>query len=216
MYILKSGVRFLYIAEMKKFKNIQDYFTFVSSVKKPEIDPYDEEQWDDFGNVRITDSELNGFIDYVVRNVRENSRDNVAPNKTLINNIVLNNKDIMLRYHDIMKFLDDNFYMDNSDKAKGLLHKTGRSKWIPKRDFIIEKNLDLHRIGGYFRKGRSYSGITKLGDILEKELNINVDYDTNDDTYVIYGNMISAFWMLKKVWERPSEFWWNFKENTTD
>ena len=185
---------------MKKFKNIQDYYTFVSSIKNLDNDPYDEEQWvDDFDdNIKITDTELSKFIDYMVRVVRENKMDNVAPNRTLINNIILNNKDIMLRYHDIMKFLEDNFYMDESPDAVRLVNKTGKSKWIPRRDFIIEK--DGFRKGGYFRKGHSYCGISKLGDILERELNMDVDYETDDDTYVIYGNMIAAFWMLKKVW----------------
>jgi len=189
---------------MKKFKNIEDYYSYVDSIKKRYVpqDPYGEENWEydqsftfDLNNLN---KDLKDFLDYssdmVIRKTGA-----YYPKEFIINQFLIENKEIILKYNEIKKFLDDNFI------------KNKKGNWSPIRDFIFnaggrrdfrfgnaeiqfKNNCPVHRVGKMYNLNNTLFDLSFIiGEIFEIHAKVELFVDEMN-IFLLSPYDIAIYW----------------------
>jgi len=189
---------------VKKFKNIENYYSYIETLKKrgvPTEDPYGEENWDDEEDIRIDlnnlDKDLKDFLFFMTKDVINTFDIIFESEEFIVYQFLRKNKDLILKFKDIKKFLDDNFYITKDPEAKiGFYRPSLKSRikiHLKKESFLRDKiNLSLAPYKNLRGNPQLLSYIIDTFDIIDSS---TADWYEEDDPYSLTPHEISFYWI---------------------
>jgi len=183
---------------MKKFNNIEDYYSFLdqNKSKSSDNDPYGEEDWgDDIVDFEIDlNPDLDSFLLFMETRIKKffDSFNDISihgnlimdfPSDRVIKQLLINkNKKIISNFKEIIDYLNDNFYYRKTKLGFEISPKRGSSF------------LEEYKDASFLRLSRKKYSTSFLGDIINDKFNLDIDVENEEEPYVIEGFDVAIYW----------------------